>query len=51
MEWFQFAGLMATVVGCTYYAHRDLRQDMAVQSARSDRLYEMFIDLLKDKRS
>lgn len=28
-----------------------IRQETAVQAARSDRLYEMFVDLLKDKKS
>ena len=50
MDWFQYITVILTIIGGTYYAHRDLRQDMAVQAARSDRLYEMFIELLKTKQ-
>lgn len=56
--------IIATVIACAYYIHRDIkedmnchredtkchREDMKNQMARSDRLYEMFIDLLKEAR-
>jgi hypothetical protein len=49
--------IIATVVATAYYIHRDIKEDMKTQSenldrqsARTDRLYEMFIDLLKDRK-
>ena len=48
MDWVQTMTIIATVLGCAYYIHRDIMQDMKTQSSRSDRLYEMFIDLLKE---
>lgn len=50
MEWIQTLSIIVTVLGAAYYIHRDISQDMKTQSARSDRLYEMFVDLLKDGR-
>lgn len=44
MEWTQTLSVMATVISCAVYIH----QDVKTQCARTDRLYEMFIDLLKD---
>jgi hypothetical protein len=41
---------MATVIASAYYIHREVQQDIRAQSARTDRLYEMFIDLLKEGR-
>jgi len=51
--------VLATIVGTTVplYIHTDnttkemiseIRRDMQVQNARSDRLYEMFVELLKE---
>lgn len=51
MEWLQTLSIMATVLGTAYYIHRDIKDDMKTQTARTDRLYEMFIDLLKDSKS
>lgn len=48
--WAQALSIMATVVGSAYYFSREIHADMRTQSARSDRLYEMFIDLLKEKK-
>jgi hypothetical protein len=48
MEWTQTAAIIGTVLGTAYYIHRDIINDMKTQSARTDRLYEMFIDLLKE---
>lgn len=50
MDWFQTVSIIATVIGCAYYIHRDIKEDMKAQTARTDKLYEMFIDLLKEKR-
>lgn len=50
MEWMHTISIIATVVGSAYYIHRDITEDMKTQSARTDKLYEMFIDLLKEGR-
>ena len=50
MDWIQALTIMATVVGSAYYFARDIREDMKIQTARTDKLYEMFIDLLKEGR-
>ena len=42
--------IIATVVASAYYIHRDIKEDMKTQAARTDRLYEMFIDLLKERK-
>ncbi len=44
------APIIVTVVIGAYYIHRDILADMKVSNARTDKLYEMFIDLLKDGR-
>lgn len=55
MDYFQFATIMATLLTGFGFMYRELksiekelRDDIKVQSARSDQLYSMFIDLLKD---
>lgn len=50
MEHFDTITIIITVIGTGYYIHRDMQQDMKSQTARTDRLYEMFLDLLKEKR-
>lgn len=50
MDWIQVITIIASVFGAAYYIHRDIREDMKIQTARTDRLYEMFIDLLKEGR-
>jgi hypothetical protein len=40
--------IIATVVATAYYIHRDIKEDMKTQSARTDRLYEMFIENQKE---
>lgn len=61
MDWIQTVLIILTVLGAAYYIHRDMKDDrerlhsdmkeeMKSQTARTDRLYEMFIDLLKEKR-
>jgi triacylglycerol esterase/lipase EstA (alpha/beta hydrolase family) len=46
----QFFGIIITVIGSAYCIHRDIREDMKTQTARTDKLYEMFIDLVKEGR-
>lgn len=48
-SWIQTFSIITTVVLAAYYVHRDIQADMKAQSARTDKLYEMFIDLLKGK--
>lgn len=48
MEWLHTLSIIATVVVSAYYIHRDIQSDMKSQTARTDKLYEMFIDLLKE---
>jgi len=55
MDWIQTLSIIATVIGSAYYVHREIQSDIsetrtqiAAQSSRTDRLYEMFIDLLKE---
>lgn len=50
MEWLQTLSIIATVVASAYFIHRDIHSDMRAQAARTDRLYEMFIDLIKENR-
>lgn len=52
MEWFQVFSIIATLIGGIFYIHsdvKDFRKEMHAQGARIDKLYEMFIDLLKNK--
>lgn len=51
MEWFQTLSIMLTVIGSAYFIHRDIMADMRQQTARTDKLYEMFIDLIKHKNT
>ncbi len=50
MEWTHTLAIIATILSTAYYIHRDVINDMKSQSARTDRLYEMFIDLVKETR-
>lgn len=50
MDWIQTLLIIATVIGCAYYIHRDIMNDMKAQTARTDKLYEMFISLIKETR-
>lgn len=57
MDWIQALSIMATVIATAYYIHREIQQDIRAirddiksANARTDRLYEMFIDLLKEKK-
>lgn len=51
MEWLQVFTIIVTLLGGVFYIHsdiREIRKDMQQQNARIDKLYEMFIDLLKN---
>lgn len=50
MDWIQTLTIISTVIGSAYYIHRDVKEDMKTQCARTDKLYEMFIDLLKNQK-
>lgn len=50
MEWIHTISIITTVIACAYYMHRDILLDIKTQSERTDKLYEMFIDLIKDGR-
>lgn len=53
MEWMQVLTIVATLVGGIFYIHSDvkeIRSDMQQQNARVDKLYEMFVDLLREKK-
>lgn len=54
MEWIQVLTIIGTLLAGIFYIHsdiREIRKDMQQQNSRIDRLYEMFIDILKDKRT
>ena len=51
MDWIQTLSIMATVIASAYYIHREVQMDMRSANARTDKLYEMFIDLLKEGRN
>lgn len=58
MDWLQVISIIATVIGSAYYIHREIQADIRSiceeiksQAARTDRLYEMFIDLLKERKA
>lgn len=62
MDWLQFVGILILLFGLFGFLYRELkdwrretreeteniREEVRQQVARSDRLYEMFIDLLQD---
>jgi hypothetical protein len=50
MDWVQTLSIISTVLITAYYIHRDIKEDMKMQTSRTDKLYEMFIDLLKEKK-
>lgn len=50
MEWAQVFAIIVTLMGGIFYIHTDVRSirtDVQMQGARIDKLYEMFVDLLK----
>lgn len=57
MDWIQFVTIVSVFLGAFGYIHSDIktfkdeiRSDMERQTARTDTLYQMFIDLLKDRK-
>jgi hypothetical protein len=48
MDIIQTSSILFTIIASAYYIHRDLIIETRAQSARTDKLYEMFIDLLKE---
>ena len=54
MDWIQVFTIIASLLGGIFYIHSDMkemRQEMRQQGARIDKLYEMFIDLLKNRNT
>lgn len=58
MDWMQWISLLGSLGAFAYWIHQEtnkkideIRQDVKQQSARTDRLYEMFVDLLKERRN
>jgi hypothetical protein len=49
-SWIQTLSIIGTVIASAYYFAKDIREDMKTQTARTDRLYEMFIDLIKSQK-
>lgn len=56
-EWIQFAGIIVTILGSSWFVWSEMKgietkldQKIEQQSQRTDKLYEMFIDLLKEGR-
>ncbi len=58
MEWTKILSVIGSLLGAIIYIHQDTRKQIdrmdaetKKQAERSDRLYEMFIDLLKSKNT
>ena len=47
-EWIHTLSIIATVIGAAYYIHRAIREDMKAQSARTDKLYEIWCETQKE---
>jgi len=47
MDWIQTLSIIATIIAGAYYMHRDIKEDIKCQTARTDRLYEIFTETLK----
>jgi len=61
MDWIQVVSVLGTVIGsvasAAAYLHvqikndmKEIRQALTTQGARTDKLYEMFVDLIKEGR-
>ena len=50
-DWTQTISIICTILATGYYIHREVQSDIRSANARTDRLYEMFIDLIKESRS
>lgn len=48
MEWIQTLSIISTVIASAYYIHREVQADIRIQSARSDRLYELYCEDKKE---
>lgn len=48
MNWLQTISIIGTVLVTAYYIHRDIIADMKSQTARTDKLYEMFCEMQKE---
>jgi len=48
MSWTQTLMIIITFLGVAYYIHRDIQEALRKNSAKTNRLYEMFINLLKE---
>lgn len=48
MEWVQTLSIIVTIVCGAYYIHRDIKEDMKAQTARTDTLYIMYCEVLKE---
>ncbi len=46
--WLQAISVITTVIVIAYYMHRDTKSDIREANARTDKLYEMFIEVLKE---
>lgn len=51
MEWVHTVSIITTVIVSAYYISRNIHEDMKFQSDRSERLFVLLIDSLKNKRS
>ena len=49
MDWTQTLTIIATIIAGAYYIHRDIKEDMKAQTARTDRLYEIFTETVKSQ--
>lgn len=52
-EWLQFSGIIITVLGTFAFLYREIKtleNRIDKQSDRTDKLYEMFIDLIKGQK-
>lgn len=45
----EFLALLISIIGGFYLLDNKIERGLNIQSARSDKLYEMFIDLLKER--
>jgi hypothetical protein len=50
MDWTQTLTIISTIIAGAYYMHRDIKEDMKVQTARTDRLYEIFTETMKSQK-
>jgi hypothetical protein len=48
MDWIQTLSIMGTVIATAYYIHREVQADIRAANLRSDRLYEIYVELRKD---